>query len=151
MIWAHLFCCKNNLHTLFCRKKDLHTIFLSRKRFTHFVRKVFARWKLPSGKFRLFGPLGPILFSSQFFPTPYINKKIDNFIFPSADLQNDFSREKPNHFQSLSQTPERSPLQHLNQSIPVVKRLPLSPPPFTFPIGNHKFTFLAPKVLLEDR
>ena len=67
MIWAHLFCCKNNLYTLFlsqklfihlfCHKKNLRTLFLSRKRFTHFVRKVFARWKLPSGKFRLFGPL----------------------------------------------------------------------------------------------
>ena len=86
MIRAHLFCCKNNLHTLFCRKNYLHTFFchkkefthlffvaktiyalfcrendlrafLSRKQFTHFVWKVFAHWKLPSGKFRLFGPL----------------------------------------------------------------------------------------------
>ena len=39
----------------FCREHGLR-VFL-RKRFTHFVRKVFARWKLPSGKFRLFGPL----------------------------------------------------------------------------------------------
>ena len=71
-----LFCCRNELRTLFCHKHDLHTcfhaktiyaqffgakmiyaFFLSRKRFTHFVRKVFARWNLPSGKFRLFGPL----------------------------------------------------------------------------------------------
>ena len=55
MIRAHLFCCKNNLHTLFCRKNYLHTfcrknylhtffchkkefthLFLSRKRFTRF-------------------------------------------------------------------------------------------------------------------
>ena len=42
--------------TRFCRENDLR-VFLSRKRFTHFIRKVFARWKLPSGKFRLFGPL----------------------------------------------------------------------------------------------
>ena len=33
------------------------TRFLSRKWFMHFVQKVLARWKLPSGKFRLFGPL----------------------------------------------------------------------------------------------
>ena len=61
-----LFCCRNALRTLFCLKHDLHTcfhaktiyaFFLSQKRFTHFVRKVFARWNLPSGKFRLFGPL----------------------------------------------------------------------------------------------
>ena len=76
MIWAHLFCCKNNLHTLFCHKnylctflsqkefthtffvaKTIFAFFLSRKRFTYFVWKVFARWKLPSGKFRLFRPL----------------------------------------------------------------------------------------------
>ena len=31
--------------------------FLSQKRFTYFVRKAFARWSLPSGEFRLFGPL----------------------------------------------------------------------------------------------
>ena len=80
IIWAHLFCCKNDLHTLFlsqklfmpffvtkriyayffCRKNDLHA-FLSRKRFTHFVRKVFARWKLPSGKFRFFSQLSTIM------------------------------------------------------------------------------------------
>ena len=51
-----LFCYKKNLLILFGRENDLRA-FLSRKRFTHFVRKVFARWKLPSGKFRLFGPL----------------------------------------------------------------------------------------------
>ena len=41
---------------------------LSQKRFTHFVRKFFAHWNLPSGKFRLFGPLvlwKEFLFSSH--------------------------------------------------------------------------------------
>ena len=77
MIWAHLFCCKDDLHTLFFVAKTINApflsqkefthvflsqkrftrFFLSRKRFTHSARKVFARWKLPSGKFRLFGPL----------------------------------------------------------------------------------------------
>ena len=37
--------------------KTIYGFFLSQKRFTNFIRKVFARWKLPSGKFRLFGPL----------------------------------------------------------------------------------------------
>ena len=64
--WFTHFCCReNNLCTflsrklfthLFCRKNNLRT-FLSQKRFTHFGQKVFARWNLPSGKFRLFGPL----------------------------------------------------------------------------------------------
>ena len=63
--FTHFFCCKNylctfcdkkNLCTFFCRENNLRT-FLLRKRFTHLVRKVFARGKLPSGKFRLFGPL----------------------------------------------------------------------------------------------
>ena len=40
-----------------CHHKMVYSFFLSRKRFTYFVWKVFARWKLPSGKFRLFGPL----------------------------------------------------------------------------------------------
>ena len=39
-----------------CREKSF-THFLSRKRFTQFFWKVFVRWILPSGKFRLFGPL----------------------------------------------------------------------------------------------
>ena len=43
-------------YVLFCRDV-IYTLYLSQKRFTHFVRKVFARWKLRSGKFRLFGPL----------------------------------------------------------------------------------------------
>ena len=47
---------KLQLYVLFCCEKDLRT-FLSRKRFTHFVRKLFAHWILPSWKFRLFGPL----------------------------------------------------------------------------------------------
>ena len=36
-----------------CRKSDLHTFgaYMSRKRFTHSVRKVFAREILPTGKF----------------------------------------------------------------------------------------------------
>ena len=54
-------------YVLFCRDV-IYTLYLSQKRFTHFigcekrfknfVRKVFASWVLPSGKFRLFGPLG---------------------------------------------------------------------------------------------
>ena len=65
-IYAHFFCREKNLcafllqkqltHTFFVAK-TIHALFLSRKCFLHFVRKVFARWKLPSGKFRLFGPL----------------------------------------------------------------------------------------------
>ena len=39
MIWAHFFCCKNDLRTLFVAK-TIYAHFLSRKRFTHFVRKV---------------------------------------------------------------------------------------------------------------
>ena len=35
----------------------IYALYLSRKQLTHFIRKVFARSKLPSGKFRLFGPL----------------------------------------------------------------------------------------------
>ena len=41
----------------FLSRNDLRTLLVAKKRFTHFVRKVFARWILPSGKFRLFGPL----------------------------------------------------------------------------------------------
>ena len=67
-IYTHFFCHKNYLCTFLSQKEFMHTffvaktiymLFLSRKRFTHFVRKVFARWKMPSGKFRFFGPLGP--------------------------------------------------------------------------------------------
>ena len=54
------FLSQNDLRTLFVAKNDLCT-FLSRKQFTHFVWKVFARWILPSGKFRLFGPLNAAL------------------------------------------------------------------------------------------
>ena len=43
----------------FCREKDLHTVLL-RKKFTHFVQKVFCALKLPFRKFRLFGPLARI-------------------------------------------------------------------------------------------
>ena len=49
-----------------CREKPFTHFFLSRKQFTHFVWKVFARWILPSVKFRLFGPLrGPAKFCSM--------------------------------------------------------------------------------------
>ena len=41
------------IYALHLSKDDLRT-FLSRKWFTHSVRKVFARWVSPSGKFRLF-------------------------------------------------------------------------------------------------
>ena len=85
MIWAHLFCCKNNLYTLFlsqklfihlfCHKKNLRTLFFVAKRFMHFVRKVFACWKLPSGKFRLFGPLesGPKFCNSPTLWSPNVH------------------------------------------------------------------------------
>ena len=43
----------------FCCEKDLHTVLL-RKKFTHFVQKVFCALKLPFQKFRLFGPLARI-------------------------------------------------------------------------------------------
>ena len=65
-IYAHFFVTKT-IFTLFLSQKEFtHTFFVantvyaffSRKWFTHFIRKVFTRWKLPSGKFRLFGPLG---------------------------------------------------------------------------------------------
>ena len=36
MIWAHLFCCKNDLHTLFCRKNYLSTFFVTKKIYAHF-------------------------------------------------------------------------------------------------------------------
>ena len=56
-LFTHFFLSQKRIYApFFCRENDLRA-FLSRKRFTHFVRKVFARWKLPSGKFRLFGPL----------------------------------------------------------------------------------------------
>ena len=48
------------IYVLFCREV-IYTLYLSQKRFMHFVRKVFARWILPSGKFRLFGPLNAAL------------------------------------------------------------------------------------------
>ena len=66
MIWPHLFWCKNDLHTLCCRKKNLRTLFCRENDLcVFFVGKTiyalrpenFALWKLPSGKFRLFGPL----------------------------------------------------------------------------------------------
>ena len=60
MIWAHRFCCKNDLHTLFlsqklfkhffCHKKNLRILFLSQKQFTRF----FCRENdlhISSGKF----------------------------------------------------------------------------------------------------
>ena len=37
--------------------KTIYALFLSRKQFTHFVRKVFARKSLPTGKLRLFRSL----------------------------------------------------------------------------------------------
>ena len=55
-IYTHFFVAKT-IYTLFFVAKTLYSIFLSQKRFMHFVRKVFARWKLSSGSFRLFGPL----------------------------------------------------------------------------------------------
>ena len=65
--FTHIFLSQKNIYALFGHKKNLRTLFFlrtrftffSRKRLTHCVRKVFARWKLPSGKFRLFGPLPP--------------------------------------------------------------------------------------------
>ena len=51
----HFFVTKRFYAHFFCREHGLRVF--SRKWFPHFVRKVFARWKLPSGKFRLFGPL----------------------------------------------------------------------------------------------
>ena len=57
MIWAHFFVAKT-IYAHFCVAKTIYSLLLLRKQFTHFIRKVFARWKLPSGKFRLFGPLG---------------------------------------------------------------------------------------------
>ena len=54
-LFMHFFVTKRICAHFFCRGHGLH-VFL-RKRFTHFIWKVFARWKLPSGKFRLFGPL----------------------------------------------------------------------------------------------
>ena len=74
MIWAHLFCCKNNLHTFFCRKnyyalvtkriyapffvaKTIYALFLSQKTIYALRPESFCALKLPSRKFRLFGPL----------------------------------------------------------------------------------------------
>ena len=54
--FTHTFLSQKRFTRFFCRENNLRT-FLSRKRFTLFVWKVFARLKLPSGKFRLFGPL----------------------------------------------------------------------------------------------
>ena len=69
MIYTHFFLLQKLLMHLFLSQKEFTHVFLSRKRFTRFflsrkwfthsARKVFARWKLPSGKFRLFGPLPP--------------------------------------------------------------------------------------------
>ena len=52
MIWAHLFCCKNNLHTLFCHKNYLCT-FLSQKEFTHtfLSQKLFMHFFLSQKEF----------------------------------------------------------------------------------------------------
>ena len=55
MIWAYLFVAKT-IYAHFMVAKTIYAFFCS-KRFTHFVWKVFVCWKLPSGKFRLFGPL----------------------------------------------------------------------------------------------
>ena len=51
-----------------------------RKRFTHFVRKVFACWKLPSGKFRLFGPLA----SCSIKWNPNINPGWSSLVFKQS-------------------------------------------------------------------
>ena len=72
-IFVHFFVVKTIYANYFCHKKNLRILFMSRtwfmhffsrKWFRHFVWKVFARWKLPSGKFRLFGPL---VWRSSFF------------------------------------------------------------------------------------
>ena len=55
-LFMHFFVTKR-IYAYFFVAKTIYALFLSRKRFTHFVWKVFARLKLPSGKFRLFGPL----------------------------------------------------------------------------------------------
>ena len=62
--FAHTFFVAKMIYVLFLSRKRFTRFFLSRKQFTHSARKVFARWKLPSGKLRLFGPLGtPVLLS----------------------------------------------------------------------------------------
>ena len=52
-------CCKNNLRTLVHVAKTIYALLahMSRKQFTHFVRKVFARKSLSTGKLRLFRSL----------------------------------------------------------------------------------------------
>ena len=58
--------CRKMIYALYLSRKTIYALFLSRKQFTHFVWKVFARWILPSVKFRLFGPLrGPAKFCSM--------------------------------------------------------------------------------------
>ena len=58
----------DNLRTLVHVGKTIYALlaYMSRKQFTHFVRKVFARKSLPTGKLRLFRPLGSLgVVSSQ--------------------------------------------------------------------------------------
>ena len=52
-------CRENNLRTLVHVAKTIYALLahMSRKQFTHFVRKVFARKSLPTGKLRLFRSL----------------------------------------------------------------------------------------------
>ena len=68
MIWAHFLLQKQFTHTFllqkrfthfFCHKNYLYPLFLSQKQFMHFVRKVFARWSLSTGKFWQLGLWSP--------------------------------------------------------------------------------------------
>ena len=71
--FLHTFFVTKTIYALFLSQKNLRILFLSRKLFARFfcckndfVRKVFARWKLPSGKIRLFGPLVLVMELSTF-------------------------------------------------------------------------------------
>ena len=59
-------CRENNLRTLVNVAKTIYALLahMSRKQFTHFVRKVFARKSLPTGKLRLFRSLGQTIFQN---------------------------------------------------------------------------------------
>ena len=80
---------------------------MSRTEFTHFVRKVFARQSLPTGKLRLFRPLGngngnnegsgnkifgpdsahQILTHKTFCPEVYFHKIFNLHLLPGPDFQ----------------------------------------------------------------
>ena len=110
----------NNLHTFVYVVKSIFALFTYtwRNKFTHFVRKVFARQSLPTGKLRLFRalsfPKNNFLStkSKEHLKSPFFKffHKSNFFFFKILKFVHKFQEEFRQFVQKRSETP---PIKHL--------------------------------------